>query len=98
MAPRSRRSSNHGQTLPGLSGSLVLALHGYRAQGHRLVAMPIDAHGLPTGPLQDVVSGWDVAKGDHPQGAPVSLFEQVDGSILITEDHNGTLLRLARTH
>jgi glucose/arabinose dehydrogenase len=30
------------------------------------------------------------------RGTPVAVFEKGDGSILITEDHNGTLLRLAR--
>jgi glucose/arabinose dehydrogenase len=85
-----------GGTLPGLAGRAVIAFHGYRDRGHRLVALPVDAHGIPTGKLQDVVGDWGAVSGKHPQGAPVSLFEQEDGSILITEDHNGTLLRLAR--
>ena len=48
---------------------------------------------------EDVVSDWLVVKGSHPQGAAgeVSIDEQDDGSILVTEDHNGALLRLARS-
>ena len=75
----------------------MIALHGYRAQGHRLIALPIDEEGRPTGPLKDLVRGWELVPGDHPQGAPVAVFAQGDGSILVTEDHNGTLLRLARS-
>lgn len=87
----------HGKTLPGLDGLAIMTLHGYRALGHKLVALAIDSDGMPKGPLQDVVSDWLVVKGSHPQGAPVSIDEQDDGSILVTEDHNGTLLRLARS-
>jgi glucose/arabinose dehydrogenase len=82
---------------PALRGKAVIAFHGYRSDGHRIVALPLDAHGVPTGPLMDVVSDWDVLKGKHPQGAPVGIVEQADGSILIAEDHNGTLLRLAHS-
>jgi glucose/arabinose dehydrogenase len=82
---------------PELNGNAVIAFHGYRAEGHRLVALPLDAHGQPTGPLKPLISDWDAVKGQHPQGAPVGVFAQADGSILIAEDHNGTLLRLARS-
>lgn len=82
--------------LAGLKHQLVIGFHGYRALGHRLVALAIDNDGKPLGPLRDIVWGWDDVEGNHPQGTPVSVFEQADGSILITEDHNGTLLRLSR--
>ncbi|WP_085940117.1 sorbosone dehydrogenase family protein [Azospirillum sp. B4] len=81
--------------LPGLAGTLLITLHGYRDTGHRVVALPIDAQGRPTGAAKDIVFGWDAVTGDHPQGAPVSLARLADGSVLVTEDHNGTLLRLA---
>jgi glucose/arabinose dehydrogenase len=87
----------HGDALPALKGELIIGLHGYRAQGHRLVALAVDEHGVPTAPPSDVISGWGAAKGKHPQGAPVAVFETADGSVLVTEDHNGTLLRLARS-
>jgi glucose/arabinose dehydrogenase len=86
-----------GTALPGLDGKLVLGLHGYRAAGHRIVTLAIDAHGQPNGDLQDLVSGWDAVKSDHPQGAPVGIYQAGDGSILIVEDHNGTLLRLTKS-
>lgn len=80
---------------PGLGGRLLIGYHGYRAQGHRLVSLALDGQGLPLGQPQDVVWGWDYAENQHPQGCPVGLWQMDDGSVLLTEDHNGTLLRLA---
>lgn len=84
-----------GAALPDLDGRLLVAYHGYRANGHRLVAVSLDAQGRPAGEPRDLVYGWDGGMPGHPRGAPVGLCEAPDGSVLITEDHNGTLLRLA---
>jgi glucose/arabinose dehydrogenase len=84
-----------GAGLPGLEKHLLIGFHGYRARGHRIVSLALDGQGLPAGEPQDVVSGWGYAEGQHPQGSPVGLWQLDDGSVLITEDHNGTLLRLA---
>jgi glucose/arabinose dehydrogenase len=84
-----------GSSLAAAKGRLVVAYHGYRAAGHRIVAFATNARGLPVGPSIDLVSGWTAARGVRPQGAPVAMIEAADGSILILEDHNGTLLRLA---
>jgi hypothetical protein len=40
--------------------------------------------------------GWDFAEGDHPMGCPVGVWQLDHGSVPIIEDHNGSLLRLAR--
>lgn len=85
-----------GSLIDELTGHLLIALHGYRDTGHRLVAVPFDEDGWTTGPLRDVVSGWEALPETRPQGAPVGLAALPDGSVLISEDHNGTLLRLAR--
>ncbi|MGK9235693.1 PQQ-dependent sugar dehydrogenase [Inquilinus limosus] len=85
-----------GSTLPGLDGRLLMTYHGYRDTGHRVMTLAIDDQGTPQGEPQPLVWGWDAAKGIRPQGAPLGLAEMADGSVLITEDHNGTLLRLAR--
>ncbi len=85
-----------GSALPGLDGRVLMTWHGYRDTGHQVVALAIDDRGVPQGKPQPLVSGWDAAKGVRPQGAPVGLAEMADGSVLISEDHNGTLLRLAR--
>lgn len=86
-----------GAQLPGLSGMLLIGYHGYRAGGHRLVAMPIPPTGGPAGPPRDVIWGWQFRAGAGPLGSPVGLAELPDGNVLITEDKNGTLLCLARS-
>ena len=84
-----------GNLLPGLRRKLVLAYHGYRSAGHRIVALGLNAKGKPNGSPFDLVSGWQAVSHVRPQGAPVAMLELADGSILILEDHNGILLRLA---
>jgi len=87
----------HGDRLPGLAGKLVVGYHGYRATGHRLVAVALDKDARPTGSPTELVSDWEQRDGSHPQGSPVGLVEMADGSVLIAEDHSGALLRLSAT-
>ena len=76
-------------------GGLIVAYHGFRAHGHRIVRFDIDANGLPVGKSRDLVAGWD--GGDNsPQGAPVDLEPLPNGDLLISEDRNGTILLLTR--
>jgi len=84
-----------GARLPGLDHHLVVPYHGYRRTGHRIVSIGLDANGEPSGAPVEFVGDWGFATGNHPQGAPVAVFEMDDGSVLITEDKNGTLLRLS---
>jgi glucose/arabinose dehydrogenase len=85
-----------GDKLPGLAGQLVIGYHGYRATGHRIVAVGLDKDQRPTGTPTELVTDWEQRDGVHPQGAPVGLAEMADGSVLVTDDHNGTLMRLSR--
>lgn len=84
-----------GTLLPApYRGQLLVGLHGYRALGHRLVLVPVDATGVPTGaPLTDVIRGWDQTM-EHPTGTPVDVMVARDGAVWISEDRNGTVLRL----
>jgi glucose/arabinose dehydrogenase len=71
------------------NGGLAVGFHGYRAHGHSMVWYPIDAEGKPrSGPL-DLIFHWE-----NPDGAPVDLRTGPDGALYISEDHNGTVLRL----
>ena len=85
-----------GDRLPGLAGKLIVGYHGYRATGHRLVAVALDKDQRPTGTPTELVTDWEQRDGSHPQGSPVGLVEMGDGSVLIAEDHSGALLRLSR--
>lgn len=84
-----------GTRLKSLSGKLILGYHGYRALGHRIVALSIGPEGLPRGPEANIVSGWTILAGVRPQGFPSALLQLPDGSILVAEDQNRTLLRIS---
>ncbi|MEO6918548.1 MAG: PQQ-dependent sugar dehydrogenase [Collimonas sp.] len=85
----------NGKSMPALSGHLIIGYHGYRATGHRLVSLALNAAYQPVGEPRDLVAGWNYRHGGYPMGAPVGLATLDDGSVVITEDRNGTLLRLA---
>jgi glucose/arabinose dehydrogenase len=84
-----------GSLLPEYRGALIVGYHGYRAKGHRIAVFETDAGGLPTGKVSDLVAGWDAAEG-QPMGAPTDLKVGADGAIYVTEDRNGTVVRIAR--
>jgi len=70
---------------------LVVGYHGYRDTGHRIVWFPIDADGKPRNEPKELVFGWV-----DPDGAPTDLKSGSDGALYVTEDRNGTVLRLAK--
>jgi glucose/arabinose dehydrogenase len=83
-----------GELLPApFRGNLIVAYHGYRKHGHRIVAFSVDARGLPNGASRDLISGWDARKS-QPRGAPVDIKADKDGALIISEDRNGTILKL----
>lgn len=84
-----------GDRLKSLKGKLVIGFHGYRAAGHRIVAVPLKADGSPTGATTDVVSGWTPKPGVRPLGMPSALLQLPDGSILVAADQNRALLRIS---
>lgn len=76
------------------ANSLLIGFHGDRKYGHRIMALLPDKNGAPLGDAVELVSGWE-AQADQPMGAPVAVRAAVDGSVFITEDRNGTVLRLS---
>jgi len=88
---------------PELKGKLIVGLHGYRSNGHRIVAYDRAPDGTPlvpkgsqpAFPLQ-LVTGWDDRPNVHPMGAPVNLSVGTQGQIWFTEDRNRTLMVLLR--
>ena len=73
------------------NGGLTVGYHGYRDHGHRLVWFPIDAEGRPQNQPQELVFDWE-----KPDGTQVDLKAGADGALYLTEDHNGTVLRLVK--
>lgn len=81
-------------SIASLRGMWLMALHGYRDAGHRVVGFKSNVAGMPTGSLQDVISNWGV-KAKQPMGAPVDLNVSPSGRVYITDDRNDVLLRLS---
>ena len=93
----------HGAMFPELAGKLIVSLHGYRNNGHRILAYDRAADGRPLAPKGpqpgfpfEVVTGWDARPGVRPQGAPVNISVGAVGQIWFTEDKNRTLMVLMR--
>ncbi|GGP24228.1 PQQ-dependent sugar dehydrogenase [Silvimonas amylolytica] len=76
-------------------GSLIMGWHGYRNNGHRLVAIRFDSSGMPQGQPQELISDWGDVPGKHPMGAPTDIKIDKQGAIWMTEDRNGDLLIMA---
>jgi len=75
-------------------GQLLVTYHGYREYGHRLMLVPVDETGAPgAGEPLDILRGWEKGAAG-PQGAPVDVLVAKDGSLYVTEDKNGTVLRV----
>lgn len=81
--------------LAWFDNGLVVGFHGYRRNGHRIVWFTLGDDGLPVAPFKELVKGWD-AGPNGPQGAPVDLKPSADGGLYISEDHNGTVLKLVK--
>jgi glucose/arabinose dehydrogenase len=84
-----------GRTERPWSGRLLAVWHGYRAQGHRIVAWRIGADGRPTGARENIVSGWLAMPGMRPQGNPTGITVDSRGRLWIVEDRNRTVLLVA---
>lgn len=77
-------------------GNLLMTYHGYRSYGHRLVMVPVDENGVPgSGEPLDIIRGWEEgAEGRERIGTPVDVLVARDGSLYLTEDKNGDVLRV----
>ncbi len=71
---------------------LLVALHGYRANGHRIIGYPLDDAGRPGRKISVLVDGWAAKRGRNPMGAPTDIRSDSEGRLWVTEDRNGTLL------
>ncbi len=78
------------------AGQLVVAWHGYRAAGHRVVSFALDARGRPSGPPRTWIEGWGAVRGARPLGTPAGILVDSAGRLLVVEDRNRTILMLVR--
>ena len=78
-----------------LGRALAITYHGYQPTGHRITLIPINARGDLAGQSRDIVFGWNAARGIRPTGTPVGITPAPGGGLYVTEDGNGTLLRIS---
>jgi glucose/arabinose dehydrogenase/cytochrome c2 len=82
---------------PQFHGDAFVALHGSwnRATrtGYKLVRIPLN-NGVPTGRYDDFLTGF-VTSDRNVWGRPVGITMARDGALLMTEDGNGTIWRIA---
>ena len=82
---------------PRYHGDAFVALHGSwnRATrtGYKLVRIPLN-NGVPTGRYDDFLTGF-VTNDRNVWGRPVGVAMARDGALLMTEDGNGTIWRIA---
>lgn len=89
-----------GAMFPELRQKLVVALHGYRDNGHRLIAYDTSKSGRPLRPAKPfatvLIDDWTATPDLRPRGAPVGLTVAGDGSLWLVEDRNRTVMVLLR--
>ncbi len=85
-----------GKPANPFAGRLLVAWHGHRAAGHRVVSFQLDAQGRPRGAAQAWLSGWQAQEGVRPQGAPVGLLLDSASRLFVLEDRNRSVLMLVR--
>jgi len=80
-------------------GDIFAAFHGSwnrsTRTGYKVVRVRV-SHGVPTGEYDDFLTGF-VANESSVWGRPVGVTVAHDGALLVTEDGNGTLWRVAYT-
>ncbi len=79
-------------------GDALVALHGSwnrgKRTGYKVVRVPM-RDGVPTGEYQDVLTGF-VRDNGNVWGRPVGVAVMRDGSVLMSEDGNDMIWRVAR--
>jgi glucose/arabinose dehydrogenase len=94
-----------GTMFPELKGKLLIAMHGFRDNGHRIVAYNVDAEGKPlldkAGDKRMVVpmslvSGWTRQPEVRPMGRPLGIVQARDGAIWFVDDKAHTVMILLR--
>jgi hypothetical protein len=82
---------------PEYRGDVFDAFHGSWNRtlrtGYKVVRVRVD-HGVPTGEYDDFLTGF-VVDNRNVWGRPVGVAVAHDGALLVTEDGNGTLWRIA---
>ena len=83
--------------LPGFPEGMVIGQHGSwnrsRLSGYKVVFVPF-AHGRPTGPLRDILTGFLAPDERSSYGRPVGVALAPDGALLVADDVGDVIWRV----
>jgi len=95
------------------TNGLLIGYHGYRKAGHRIVWLQFGPSGEISGAPKEIVWDWEAATKaggakskeafsdsgvPEKMGSPVALVQLADGSVMATDDHNGTIVIIAASN
>ena len=87
-----------GSAFPPAFRGAFAAEHGSwnrsKRTGYKIIRIPLDKDGAPTGDYEDFLTGF-VVSDSAVWGRPVGVAVAHDGALLVSEDANGTLWRVA---
>ena len=85
-----------GKMFENLKDHLLVSWHGYREVGQKVVAYDINSNAeVVSDKPAFLIRNWTAKKSVRPLGAPTGLTELEDGSILVMDDKNATILLLS---
>jgi len=89
----------NGKNFPAeYKGSAFVTMHGSwnrnERTGYKVVRLLFDDTGKPTGEYEDFLTGF-VVSDEQVWGRPVGVAVAKDGSLLVSEDGNGTIWRIS---
>ena len=74
------------------AGQLLVAWHGHRPTGQRVMQIALGDDGLPRGQLRPLLAGWAAKAGVRPSGRPTGMAIDEKGLLWVVEDFNRTVL------
>ena len=86
-----------GAALPGFQRGMMVGQHGSwnrtPKSGYKVVYVPFDAAGRPSGPPVDVLTGF-LNAGDQALGRPVGVAIDASGALLVADDVGNAVWRV----
>ncbi len=84
-------------TLPGFPDGMVIGQHGSwnrsKLSGYRVIFIPF-AHGRPSGPARDILTGFLAPDERDAYGRPVGVTIAADGALLVADDVGHAIWRV----
>ena len=92
----------HGALFPELKGKLIVALHGWQPNGHRIAVFDVDKKGRPIKSMgqkidQFLIKNWTAKRELRPAGRPGGLMVDAKGAIWFTDYKHHTLMVVLRS-